>query len=67
MVRIGSELCDCGRKKRNETGKRKENKQMRTGKNIGVEGAKKVSDSLKINATLTELYLGGDDKIARMK
>ena len=54
-------------KKSKETGKRKENKQMRTGKNIGVEGAKKVSDSLKINTTLTELYLRDDDKIMKMK
>jgi len=30
--------------------------------NIGAEGAKMISESLKINTTLTELYLYGDDK-----
>ena len=68
MVRIESERCDCGQgRKSSKTGKRKENKQMRTGKNIGVEGAKKVSDSLKINTTLTKLYLFSEDKIMKMK
>ena len=35
---------------------------MRTGKNIGAEGAQMISESLKINTTLTILDLGGDDK-----
>ena len=53
--------------KSNETEKRKEKKQMRTGKNIGAEGAKMVGESLKINTTLTKLDLyGGDDKIMKM-
>ena len=34
-----------------------------TGNNIGDEGAKKISESLMINTTLTRLNLGGDDKI----
>ena len=29
---------------------------------IGAEGAKMISEALKINTTLTELYLGGDDE-----
>ena len=34
-----------------------------TGNYIGDEGAKKISESLKTNTTLTELDLGRDDKI----
>ena len=30
---------------------------------IGYEGAKAISESLKINTSLTELSLGGDEKI----
>ena len=30
-------------------------------KRVGVEGARMISESLKINTTLTELYLGSDD------
>ena len=30
--------------------------------NIGYEGAKSISESLKINSSLTELDLGGDEK-----
>ena len=30
---------------------------------IGVEGGKTISETLKINTSLTELYLGGDEKI----
>ena len=40
---------------------------MRTGTNIGVEGAKKVGESLKINTTLTKLDVEDDDKIMKMK
>ena len=32
-----------------------------TGNNIGDEGAKMISESLKINTTLTELYLDCDE------
>ena len=39
-----------------EKNKWKENK-------IGAEGANKISESLKVNTTLTELDLSGDDKI----
>ena len=35
--------------------------------NIGVEGAKKISEALMINTTLTELNLGGDDKTRKDK
>ena len=34
---------------------------------IGFEGAKTISESLKINTSLTELYLGGDEKIRNEK
>ena len=33
------------------------------GNGIGDEGAKTISESLKINTSLTELDLGGDEKI----
>ena len=29
--------------------------------NIGAEGAKMISEALKINSTMTELYLGCDE------
>ena len=32
---------------------------------IGNEGAKRISESLKINTSLTELYLNGDEKIRK--
>ena len=32
-----------------------------TGNDIGVEGASKISETLKVNTTLTELNLGGDE------
>ena len=34
---------------------------------IGTEGSKKISESLKINTTLTKLDLWSDDKIMKMK
>ena len=34
---------------------------------IGDEGAKSISESLKINTSLTELYLWGEEKIANEK
>ena len=37
------------------------------GNNIGAEGAEMISESLKINTTLTELDLNGDDKIMKKK
>ena len=37
------------------------------GNEIGDEGAKAISESLKINTSLTELYLGGDEKIRNEK
>ena len=30
---------------------------------IGDEGAKRISESIKINTSLTKLYLGSDEKI----
>ena len=33
-----------------------------TGNRIGDSGASKISESLKVNTTLTELDLSGDDK-----
>ena len=35
---------------------------LRTDNNIGYEGAIKISESLMINTTLTQLDLGGDVK-----
>jgi len=32
-----------------------------TDNKIGHEGASNISESLKVNTTLTELYLGGDE------
>ena len=37
------------------------------GNGIGDEGAKTISESLKINTSLTELDLGGDEKIRNEK
>ena len=37
------------------------------GNQIGSEGAKTISESLKINTSLTELGLEGDEKIEEMK
>ena len=39
------------------------NTQKLTGNNIGAEGAKKISESLMTNTTLTKLDLSSDDKI----
>ena len=33
-----------------------------TGNNIGVEGAKSLSEMVKMNTTLTSLNLGGDEE-----
>ena len=33
-----------------------------TGNEIGAEGARMISEALKINSTLTELWLGGYEK-----
>ena len=47
----------------------KERKEIRnpikqwTDNQIGAEGAIQISEALKTNTTLTELYLGCDDKI----
>ena len=32
-----------------------------TGNYIGAEGASKISESLKVNTTLTVLWMGGDE------
>ena len=37
------------------------NKYQRTDNDIGDEGARMISESLKINTTLTELYLESDE------
>ena len=37
------------------------------GNEIGSEGAKRISESLKINTSLTELDLEGDEKIRNEK
>lgn len=38
-----------------------------TGNDIGDEGAKSMSEMLKVNKTLTELNLRGDEQKARKK
>ena len=38
-----------------------------TGNNIGYEGAKSMSEMLKVNTTLTTLDLGGDEERKREK
>ena len=50
-----------------EIGERELEKLIWTDNNIGAEGAKTISESLKINTTLTGLELGSDDKIMKMK
>ena len=37
------------------------------GNKIGVEGTKMLSEALKINSTLTKLYLGCDEKKNKFK
>ena len=49
---------------KNKNGKRDGNENEMnewTGNDIGVEGASKISESLKVNSTLTELYLNSDE------
>ncbi len=46
-------------KKRKERMKKRKNKQTVIG--IGAEGVIKISESLKVNTTLTKLNLGGDE------
>ena len=38
-----------------------------TGNIIGESGARMISETLKTNTTLTELFLRGDEKWSRMK
>ena len=53
-------------KKRNERMKRIQMKQW-IGNQIGDEGAKTISESFKINSSLTELNLDGDERIWNVK
>ena len=49
-------------KQESETMKTKKWKMMKwTGNDIGDEGARMISEALKINTTLTSLYLWSDD------
>ena len=50
------------KKKGTEKGK-KEEKEEWTGNSIRAEGAKAISETLKINTTLTSMNLGCDDTI----
>ena len=45
---------------KNENEKKKKKKKW-TGNKIGAEGASKISESLKVNNSLTELSLDGDE------
>ena len=55
------------RKKENRK-ERKEKKEERiTGNGIGVEGAKSMSEMLKVNTTLTTLNLGGEEEEIKEK
>ena len=50
------------KKNKNEKEKEMKNEMTKwTGNRIGAEGASKISESLKVNTTLTELYLFGDE------
>ena len=51
-------------KERNGKEKKEENEYW-TDNKIGAEGAKAISETMKINTTLTSLDLGGDDKIEK--
>ena len=49
-------------KNTNEKEKGNENEMNKwTDNKIGAEGASKISEALKVNTTLTELNLGGDE------
>ena len=53
---------------RNENGRKNEKETKKwKGNQIGNEGAKSLSESLKINTSLTELYLESDEKGEEMK
>ena len=54
-------------RKKERKGKRNDKNEIWTGNNIGAEGARMISESLKTNTTLTELYLAGDEKWSNMK
>ena len=47
-------------KNENEEEKAMKMKDKWTGNKIGAEGASKISEALKVNTTLTVLYLWGD-------
>jgi len=50
---------------KNKNGKREGNENEMnkwTGNEIGDEGANKISETLKVNTTLTKLDLGGDEE-----
>ena len=51
----------CMNREREEREKWNDNNWIWTGNKIGAEGAKKLSEGLKSNSTLTELNLQGDD------
>ncbi len=50
-----------------KAGENNNNKWKWTDNSIGEFGAKTISESLKTNATLTTLYLSGDDKTEKEK
>ena len=54
-------------KKWNEKEEKKWKWKKWIGNEIGIEGAKEISESLKINTSLTELNLEGDEKIRNEK
>ena len=55
---------------KNKNGKREGNENERnkwTDNEIGAEGANKISESLKVNTSLTVLILGSDEKEYKWK
>ena len=50
------------KKEKREKRERKEKEERMTGNGIGDEGAKAISEMLKVNSTLTELNLRGEEE-----
>ena len=53
------------RKKERDKKRKKEKEERMTGNRIGVEGAKAMSETLKVNSTLTTLNLWGEKERKR--
>ena len=67
MLKVNTTLTTLNLRCEERKGKKrkKEKEEIMTGNEIGVEGAKAMSEVLKVNTTLTSLNLGGDEERER--